>query len=86
MDEAAQADRLLVMSQGQILMDGPPRELFRRVDEMRAIGLAVPESAALLYELRESGLDIPPDATTDEDCIRILSGLFALQTPAGNEG
>lgn len=85
MDEAAQADRLLVMSQGRIFMDGAPREVFRHVDELRSIGLTVPESAVLLHELRRSGLDIPADAISEEDCIRVLAGLFALQTPAGNE-
>ncbi|MDO4515987.1 MAG: energy-coupling factor transporter ATPase [Bacillota bacterium] len=76
MDEAAQAQRLIVMAGGQIIDDGPPREVFQHVDTLRASGLAVPETVALLYELRREGLNVPLDALSDEDCAAVLAGLL----------
>ena len=72
MDEAAQAHRLVVMSDGKIIADGPPREVFCRVDELKAAGLTVPETVGLLYELRGEGLDLPLDALSDEECAQVI--------------
>ena len=72
MDEAAQADRLVVMSDGEIIADGPPRQVFCRVEELKAAGLTVPETVELLYELRKEGLDLPLDALTDEECAQAI--------------
>ena len=72
MDEAAQADRLVVMSDGKIIADGPPREVFCRVEELKAAGLTVPETVELLYELRKEGLDLPLDALSDEECAQVI--------------
>ncbi|MEA4954154.1 MAG: energy-coupling factor transporter ATPase [Pseudoflavonifractor sp.] len=77
MDEAAQAGRLVVMSRGKIIADGPPREVFQRVEELRAVGLTVPETVSLLWELRQEGLDVPLDALTDEECALVLYQLLA---------
>jgi len=55
MDEAIDADRLIVMSDGDILMDGTPREVFRDMDTLRKTGLDIPETAVLLHELRKDG-------------------------------
>ena len=76
MDEAAQAERLVVMYKGRIVADGPPREVFRHVEELRAAGLTVPEPVLLLWELRQAGLDVPDDALTDEECARALKKLL----------
>ena len=76
MDEAAQAQRLIVMAGGKIIDDGPPKEVFQHVETLRASGLAVPETVALLYELRTSGLAVPLDALSDEACASVLAGLL----------
>ncbi len=76
MDEAAQADRLVVMSGGHIIADGPPREVFQRVEDLKAVGLTVPETTELLWQLRQEGLNVPLDALTDEECAQALYGLL----------
>ena len=68
MDEAAQADRLVVMHDGRIVADGAPARVFQDVDGLRALGLEVPETVAMLYELRRHGADVPLDALTVEEC------------------
>ena len=77
MDEAAQADRLVVMSKGQVVADGAPREVFQHVEELRSIGLTVPEPISLMWELRQAGLDVPLDVLTDEECAQALQNLLA---------
>lgn len=72
MDEAAQADRLVVMSKGKIIADGPPREVFQHVEELKAVGLTVPETVELCWQLRQEGVDLPLDAISDEDCAQAL--------------
>ena len=76
MDEAAQADRLVVMSKGRIVADGAPREVFQHVEELRSIGLTVPEPVSLMWELRQAGLDAPLDVLTDEECAQALQTLL----------
>ena len=80
MDEAAQADRLVVMAKGRVVADGPPREVFQRVEELKAVGLTVPETTELLWQLRQAGVDVPLDALSDEECAQALFDL--LQTRA----
>ena len=76
MDEAAQAQRLVVMAGGRIIDDGHPREVFQHVETLRAAGLTVPETVSLLYELRQEGFDVPLDALSDEECAAVLEGLL----------
>lgn len=76
MDEAAQADRLVVMSKGQIVADGAPKAVFRNVEYLRSIGLTVPEPVSLMWELRQAGLDVPLDVLTDEECAKALYTLL----------
>ena len=68
MDEAALADRIIVMDNGKAVMDGTPREILPRMAELRAIGLDVPHTVELLYGLREDGFDVPVDALSVEEC------------------
>ena len=68
MSECIDADRLIVMDQGEIVLDDTPAGVFSQVEKMRALGLTVPETTALLFELRKGGLDLPLDALTVEDC------------------
>ena len=77
MDEAAQADRLVVMSKGKVVADGAPREVFQRVEELKAVGLTVPETVELMYELRQDGLDVPLDTLSDDDCAQALYKLLS---------
>ena len=68
MDEAMDADRLLVMNDGRLGMDGTPAEVFTQVDALRAMGLAAPDTVELLYGLRQNGMDVPLTALTVDDC------------------
>ena len=68
MDEAMDADRLIAMNDGRLVMDGTPAEVFTQVDALRAMGLAAPDTMELLYGLRQNGMDVPLDALTVDDC------------------
>ncbi len=68
MEEAARADRLLVMDRGRIVMDGAPRDVFTRGQALRALGLDVPETTALIQRLNAAGMALPADALSPEDC------------------
>jgi len=72
MDEAAQADRVIVMHDGRVMDDGSPAEVFCKVEALRALGLEVPEPVALMYELNRAGLDLPLDTLTAEACADVL--------------
>ena len=76
MDEAARAQRLVVMDNGHVVMDGPPAQVFQNVVGLRRLGLEVPDSVALLYELRQAGLDVPLDVLTCEDCAQALAQIL----------
>jgi len=76
MDEAAQADRLIVMAKGKVVADGAPREVFSHVEELKAVGLTVPHTTELLWQLRQEGLDVPLDALSDEECAAALKSLL----------
>ncbi|MGM8355644.1 energy-coupling factor transporter ATPase, partial (plasmid) [Clostridium perfringens] len=58
MDEAAQADRIIVMDKGEKVMEGVPREIFSQVEKIKSIGLDVPQVTELAYELQKEGVDI----------------------------
>ena len=67
MEEAIYADRIYVMNEGRIVMDGTPREVFSRVEELEENRLTVPAVTRLAYELRKAGLDIPPGILTRKE-------------------
>ena len=77
MDEAAQAGRVVVMHDGHIVADDSPALVFQNVDGLRSLGLEVPEPVALLYELRQAGVDVPLTALTVDECAQVLKELLA---------
>jgi len=68
MNEAEEADRVIVMDDGRVAMDGTPRQVFRHVDKLRSMGLTVPDTVDLLDRLQKEGFDVPLDALTVEEC------------------
>jgi energy-coupling factor transport system ATP-binding protein len=81
MSECVGADRLVVMSEGRIVADGAPGEVFPRIGLLKEEGLAVPATTELLSDLRDAGMELPLDALTIEECAEaiakeLLSGAF----------
>ena len=74
MEEAVSADRIFVMDEGKIAMQGTPEEVFSRVEEMQALDLDVPQVTLLAHELRKAGLDIPAGILTKEELADVLLG------------
>ncbi|MCI6937029.1 MAG: energy-coupling factor transporter ATPase [Clostridiales bacterium] len=72
MDEAARADRVVVLDKGKVAADGTPREVFSQVELLHSIGLASPETVELCWELNRQGFDLPLDALEPEDCAQAL--------------
>lgn len=79
MEEIIYADRVFVMDQGKIAMEGTPREIFSKVEELKALRLDVPQVTLLAHELKKSGLAIPEGILTCEELVE------ALKTAAGRE-
>ena len=78
MDEAAQAERLIVMSKGKVVGDGPPREVFAQVEALESVGLTVPHTVRLLWELRQEGFSsLPLGALSDGECAQALYALLS---------
>jgi energy-coupling factor transport system ATP-binding protein len=72
MDEAVQADRVVIMDKGYIKLDGTPKEVFRNIDEIKRYGLDVPQVTELAQELIKEGLDLPPDIIEVKELVDIL--------------
>ena len=72
MDEAINADRIIVMSDGDILLDGKPREVFCDMETLRGTGLDIPQTAVLLHELKSDGFDVPLDALSIDECAEAI--------------
>lgn len=75
MDEAAQADRVVVMDDGSVLMDDVPRKIFARADELRAVGLDVPQVTELCGILRKNGVDISKEIIFEDECADAIAAL-----------
>ena len=72
LDEAAQAQRVVVLHKGKIAADGTPREVFSQVQLLHGIGLAAPETAELCWQLNQKGFDLPLDQLSVEECAQVL--------------
>lgn len=72
MEEAAQADKIIVMDRGQVKLQGAPVEIFRSIDVLREISLGVPPVVELAEELRSRGMDVPGDIIEEEQLVRFL--------------
>ena len=83
MEEVTSADQVIVMDQGKVLMQGTPKEVFSRVEELKEHRLDVPQVTMLAHELRKSGLNIPEGILTREE---LIEELVKLKTTADAEG
>ena len=72
MNEAVNADRIIIMDSGKTVMEGTPREIFPNIDKLRELSLNVPQTVELLAELNRNGFDIPLDNITIEDCVSAI--------------
>ena len=81
MDEAVQAGRVVVMDDGQILLQGTPKEVFSHVELLKQHKLDVPQATELIYRLRASGYPLPECVLNEEDCVAALERI--LKAPVG---
>ena len=82
MDEAALADRVVVIDDGRVLLDGTPGEVFSKVGLMQSVGLEVLPQTELLYELTQCGLPLPDHVTDAEECARVIFEYYQSQKKA----
>ncbi len=80
MDEAVQAERVVVMQDGELYLDGTPKEVFSQVQKLRMAGLDVPQVTELFFELRESGIALPPDIFTAKEGAECLLQALNMQS------
>jgi len=76
MSEAVGADRVIVISDGAITVDGTPSEVFSKVDEMNAAGLAVPEIAEICFRLKKAGIDLPDGILTEDRAVTAIAEAY----------
>lgn len=76
MDEAAQADRIIVMNDGEIAMEGTPSEIFPQVERLRSLGLDTPQATELAYELNRDGFDINTEVLSVDKCAEEILRLW----------
>ena len=84
LNEAEHADRVIVMNEGRVAMDGAPREVFAQVEKLKSIGLTVPDTVELLYELRGAGCDLPLTAITVDECAGAIARCFGKSAKEDN--
>jgi energy-coupling factor transport system ATP-binding protein len=72
MEEAVAADRVVALDRGTVVMGGSPREIFQQVQKLRSLGLDVPPVAELARELRQSGVELPPEVMTVDELVKHL--------------
>ena len=76
MNEAIQADRIVVMNKGEICLDDTPREVFRNIDFIKGIGLDVPQTTDFVYQLSKEGIPVKTDVLTIDECVESLLSLL----------
>lgn len=76
MDEAVQADRVVVMDSGRIVLDDKPKKIFSQVQKLKALGLDVPQVTELVYTLNADGFDLDPEIITEDECVDALYELL----------
>ncbi len=76
MDEAAQAERVVVMDSGEIVMNDTPKKVFSRVEELKNIGLDVPQVTELTHMLIDEGISIDSEIITEDECVEAIRALF----------
>ena len=77
MEEAAQCERIIVMDKGKVLMDDSPKQVFSRVEELKAVGLDVPQVTELIYELNKYGLKLDTHIINENECCDALLTLLS---------
>ena len=82
MDEAARADRVIVLDDGEIILDGTPSQVFEQEERLRECGLAIPQCAELIHRLREAGISLDGECVLLEDCVSLVEGV--LKNSKGN--
>ena len=85
MEDVIHADRVIVMDEGKIVMDGTPREIFSRVEELKRYRLDVPQVTELAYELKQAGVPLPDGVLTREEFIDALMRVFEKKRPEWRE-
>ena len=85
MDEAVQAGRVVVMDEGEILMQGTPRQVFSQVDRLKRHALDVPQAAELCSCLQKAGLPVPDGVLNEEECVAVLRQLLGSALETGEE-
>lgn len=76
MDEAAQADRIIVMDDGRVIMDNEPKKIFSQVEKLKSVGLDIPQVTELCYELSQQGIEIDNEIITEDECVKALLKLL----------
>ena len=76
MNEAVEADRIVVMNEGEIIGDGTPKEIFSQVEKLQSVSLSVPQVAELLYLLEQDGLDVPRGVLHTMDAAEVITKLY----------
>ena len=77
MKETIDADRVIIMEDGRIVADGRPSEVFARVEEIKAVGLDVPDTTELIYELNREGFNLPLEALSVEECAEVIYAVLS---------
>ena len=76
MNEATLADRVVVMDQGAVLLDGTPSQVFSNVNTLKECGLDIPQTTELIYELKSMGIDLPDGIITVDETVKALTDAF----------
>ncbi|MCI5844462.1 MAG: energy-coupling factor transporter ATPase [Oscillospiraceae bacterium] len=80
MEEAAQANRVIVMDDGKVVLDDTPSEVFSHVEELKRLGLDVPQVTELAYRLRKAGCPVDAHMITESECVAVLAELLQSKT------